>query len=78
VVTDGTSILGTAPGFVNAAADDYHLAAGSSCIDAAGSLAAACSPNYLLTRQLVQYKSSIARPIVGSALDIGAFEFGNP
>jgi hypothetical protein len=70
---DGTSVVGTDPGFANLATQDFRLAAGSGCINAGGALNAAVLPTYDLTMQYVKHQGSEARPNDGT-LDIGAFE----
>lgn len=76
VTDDGTSVTGAAPGFVNLAGQDLHLAQGSSCINAGTALAADCLPDYAVTRQYVKHQSSEPRPADGT-IDIGAFEYGS-
>ena len=70
---DGTSITGGAPGFVDQAGEDYHLAAGSACINAGGPLHADCG-SYPVDRQYVKHQASEARPGDGT-IDIGAYEY---
>jgi hypothetical protein len=71
---DGTSILGTSPGFVDAAAQDFHLALGSAAIDAGMALPSAVLPANGVYREYVKHLSSEARPSIG-ALDLGAFGY---
>ncbi|MDB6128395.1 MAG: hypothetical protein JWM35_2291 [Verrucomicrobia bacterium] len=70
-VTEATELFVSteaAAGFVNAAGQDYHLAAGSSAIDAGTSVA-----SYGVTTDA----DGVARP-QGTAYDIGAFEYVPP
>lgn len=71
---DGTSIETTSPGFVNEAGQEYGLAAGSPCIDAAAVLNPAVLPDGAVTRQYVKHQSSESRAAAGGASDVGAFE----
>lgn len=64
---------GDDPGFVSLSGGDYHLAAGSPCIGAAGALPAELA-SYPLDRQYVKDQQSEPRPSDG-ALDQGAFEY---
>ena len=71
-LTDGGNLDGeSAPGFVSDA--DFHLAAGSSCIDAGMAQAPAVLPANDVLNQYVVHQAGQARPQVGS-LDLGAFE----
>jgi hypothetical protein len=63
------SVQSGAPLFVDAAAGDYHLAAGSVCIDAAN---ASVSP--LPVAQWRPLPGAAPRTIIGQGPDIGAFE----
>lgn len=65
------------PGFVNLATYDLHPATGSALIDKAQSPPPATVGVQDVTRQYVAQQSSQARPINGSALDLGAFEAGS-
>ncbi|MBN9518392.1 VCBS repeat-containing protein [bacterium] len=77
----GTSNLivgpGTEPEFVSISGPDFHLNSGSAAIDKAGRLAGAAAL-YPLTRQYAAPIGSQPRQVVGSASDLGAFEYGNP
>lgn len=73
-VTDSGTITGSAPGFVNEAGQDFHLAAGSACIDAGTTLHPDVLPANNVIREYVKHQSSTARAVHG-ALDIGAYEF---
>ena len=63
------------PGFVNPAAGDYHLTAGSVAIDAARRFAGSTIP-FQLSWEYVDPRTGRQRPVVGAAFDLGAFEFG--
>ncbi|QDU24182.1 beta strand repeat-containing protein [Urbifossiella limnaea] len=67
---------GVQPGFTNVSGGDYHLAAGSAAIDKAGRLAGSAAA-YTVTRQFVAPAGSEPRQVVGSASDLGAYEYGN-
>jgi hypothetical protein len=71
---DGTSVVGTSPGFVDETAQDYRLAAGSACINAGGVLSAEAVPGNVPVSHYVKHQGSAPRP-ADSTLDIGAFEF---
>ncbi len=74
VNNDGTSVLGSSPGFVSEAGQDYNLAAGSSCINAGTALhSMVLATNNDVVRQYVKHQSSQTRPGNG-VLDIGAYE----
>ncbi|RLB56887.1 MAG: polysaccharide-degrading enzyme [Deltaproteobacteria bacterium] len=77
ITDDGSGVSGAAPGFVDEAGQDYHLALGSSCIDAAATLNAAVLPDHDLSEMYVRHQAREARP-VDSTLDIGAFEYCAP
>ncbi len=63
----------SSPGFVNEAAQNYYLAAGSVCINAGGALNPAVLPAHDLLRQYVKHQMSEPRPNDGQR-DIGAYE----
>lgn len=71
---DGTSIETASPGFVNVAGQDFSLAAGSPCVEAATALHPTVLPDGAVTRQYVKHQSSEPRMVVGGASDVGAFE----
>ena len=73
-ITNNGTVTGTAPGFVSEAGQDYHLASGSSCINAGTTLNPAVLPDNNVIREYLKHQSSVARAVNG-ALDIGAFEF---
>ena len=66
------------PGFVNLAGGDYHLAAGSPCIDAAGAVLPGTTDEDPDDQEFIFPHGGQARPVVGSAPDLGAFEYGTP
>ena len=70
-LTDNGTITGAAPGFVDAAGQDFHLAAGSTAIGD-GTVLDLTSPLPVL--QYVKHLSTIARP-AHPILDVGAFGF---
>jgi hypothetical protein len=70
---DRTTVTGASPGFVNEAAKDFRLAAGSGAVDKGTILHAAVLPSHDLLREYVVHRSSRARRFDGS-IDIGAFE----
>ena len=74
---DGTTIIGTAPGFVDEAGADYRLAGGSACVNAGAALPAAVTAANAPTTQYVKHQASEPRPVVGVA-DVGAFELPPP
>lgn len=63
------------PGFVNVAAGDLHLVAGSAAIDRGGPLESGAPA---ADRQYVSAGVSVPRTTVGAAPDLGAFESGTP
>lgn len=67
-------LTGTAPGFVDAAGQNFGLIQGSAAIDAGTTLHPDALPSLNVVRQYVKHQSSVARPVSGS-IDIGAFEF---
>ncbi len=69
---DGSNPTGAAPGFVDAAGQDFHLAAGSACIDAGGPLAEATAAHRPST-QYVVHAAAEPRGDDGQP-DLGAFE----
>ncbi|MDB5391371.1 MAG: hypothetical protein JWM11_7017 [Planctomycetaceae bacterium] len=82
-VPAGSSITGTSnfltnsandPGFTDLGAFDFHLLSSSESIDQAGAQASAVIGKQDPVDQYVVHQSHIARIVVGSALDLGAFE----
>jgi len=74
VTQSGPMIEGTAPGFVNEAAQDFRLVATAQARDAGTTLNAAVLPAHDVVRQYVKHQSSEARPR-DATLDIGAYEY---
>ena len=74
LVNDGTSIVGDAPGFVDQAGQDYHLAPDSPCINAGGPLNPAVLPDNDVAMQYFKHQWGEERPVDG-AIDIGAYEY---
>jgi hypothetical protein len=72
---DGSSIVGSSPGFANEGGQDFRLAAGSPCVDAGAPLLAAVLPSHDVVSQYVKHRSSEPRPR-DAALDVGAYEVG--
>lgn len=73
ITTPVPNVVGTSPGFVDEAAQDFHLTAASAARDAATGLAAAALPANDVVRQYVKHQLDEARPSAGTR-DIGAFE----
>jgi hypothetical protein len=73
VNNDGTSVVGSSPGFVNEAGQDYSLASASLCVNAGTFLHPNAAASNNVTRQYVKHQSGQDRPSDG-VLDIGAFE----
>jgi Putative Ig domain len=70
---DGTSVVGSAPGFLNEAAQDFALATTSANVNAGTVLAPDPLPEPTVSREYVKHQSSKPRSNDG-VLDIGAFE----
>jgi parallel beta-helix repeat protein len=76
-VTGGSSfVIGTAPGFVDAAGQDFRLVSGASAQNTGTSLHADVLPLHNSVRQYVKHQASEIRPVSG-AFDIGAYEFAS-
>jgi hypothetical protein len=73
VNNDGTSVLGSSPGFLDEAGQDYNLASASSCINAGTFLHGNVLPANDVTRQYVKHQTSQPR-VSDGVLDIGAYE----
>ncbi len=77
-ITDGGgNMAGSDPSFVDESGQDYHLAAGSDCIDAGAALNADVLPDHDVTVQYVKHQGHRPRPR-DAVIDIGAFERGTP
>jgi len=74
VTDDGSNITGSAPGFLNAGAQDFALAGGSLCINAGTTLASAVLPGNAVIREYRKHQQNETRPLV-DAIDLGAFEY---
>ena len=72
---DGTSVVGTDPGFVAADQQDYRLLPGAPCTSAATSLHADIPTEHVPVDQYIRHQTCGNRPAPGTAPDIGAFEF---
>lgn len=70
---DGTSVQSSAPGFVNEAAQNYYLGAGSVCINTGGALNTNVLPTHEVVRQYIKHQQSEPRTNDGLR-DIGAYE----
>jgi MYXO-CTERM domain-containing protein len=73
-----TNYSGANPMFVDESTVDVYLLAGSPCINAGTDPGKAGGTSLEPVFEYVQPVSSIARTIVGEAIDIGAYEFGLP
>lgn len=74
VVDAGGNLAGTAPGFVDLAAQDFHLAEASSCRDAGVALAAAATAHQP-TLEYLRNQRSWTRSTADASPDLGAHEF---
>jgi hypothetical protein len=70
---DGTSIVGSSPGFRDEAGQDFRLAVGSAAANAGTGLPAVLLPEPTIARQYVKHQGSELRPNDG-VFDLGAFE----
>jgi hypothetical protein len=70
---DGSSVEGAAPGFADAAAQDFHLLDVSEAVDAGTGLHPDVSPAHDVVLQYREHQASTPRPVDGSR-DLGAFE----
>ena len=70
---DGTSVLGSSPGFVDEAGQVYNLAAGSNCINAGTFLHPNVLPSNDVNRQYVKHQLSEGR-VNDGVLDVGGYE----
>jgi hypothetical protein len=70
---DGSSIVGTTPGFRDEAAQDFRLAVGAAAANAGTALAAALLPEPGIARQYVKHQASEPR-VDDGVFDLGAFE----
>ena len=74
ITGSGTFVTGSNPGFVNEAAQDYHLVYNSPAVDAGTALNPDVLPDYNIDNQYVKHQRSEPRPVNGQ-IDIGAYEF---
>lgn len=65
------------PMFANVAGYDVHLLSGSPCIDKGTAPGSAGTQSLVPTAQYVHPTSGESRSVAGTAIDIGAYEFGN-
>jgi len=70
---DGTSIVGSSPGFRDEAGQDFRLSVGSAAANAGTGLPAVLLPEPAIARQYVKHQGSEPRPNDG-VFDLGAFE----
>lgn len=66
------------PGFVNVASFDVHLQQSSPCVDKGTAPGSSGGQSLAPVFEYVHPTSQGARGIAGPAIDIGAYEFGNP
>jgi hypothetical protein len=71
VNVNGTLLTGTAPGFADEAGRDFSLTAGSPALDQSTALPVSLLP---LVNMYKPDADGVARALVGSAMDLGAFE----
>lgn len=69
-----TVVIGTAPGFVDLAGQDFHLLISGQAVSAGTGLHPDVIPVNNVVRQYVKHQLSETRPVNG-VLDIGAFEY---
>lgn len=74
---DGSSLVGSSPGFINEAASNYELLAGSSCRNAGAILNPAVPPSHNVIREYFKHQVS-GRRLAEVTMDVGAYEYGNP
>ena len=74
---DGTGVTGMAPGFADAAAQNYHLVEASNAVDAGGPLHPDTAPDHAPVWQYHEHQAVEPRPGDG-APDLGAFELPEP
>lgn len=73
-VIGNSMVIGTSPGFVDVANQEFHLASNAQAVNAGTALHANVLPANNVVRQYVRHQTSESRP-VSNQLDIGAFEF---
>ena len=70
----GSFVIGTSPGFVDFANQDFHLTSAGQAVNAGTILHTDVLAANNVVRQYVKHQSSEARPVSG-VFDLGAFEF---
>ena len=76
-VTGGsTFVIGTNPGFIDVANQNFRLISGGQAVNSGTSLNPAVIPSNDVVRQYVSHQMSESRPVNGT-LDIGAYEFAS-
>ena len=78
ITTNGTLLTGTLPGFTNEAGANFGLTETSPVINKGAALPQAIATKYPVSAMYQNKADSIVRTIVGSAIDLGAFEYGAP
>lgn len=71
---DGTSVVGSAPGFADEGAQNFRLTSSSACRNAGTSLPAAAIPLHVPVEQYLAHQKREGRPDDGM-IDIGAYEY---
>ncbi len=71
-----TFVTGTAPGFIDFAAQNFKLVETGQAVNAGTTLNAAVLPLHNVVRQYLKHQASEARPVSG-VFDIGAYEFSS-
>ncbi len=74
VVDAGGNLAGTAPGFLDLAAQDFHLTEASPCRNAGVALAAAAAAHQP-TLEYLRHQRSLTRSTAETTADLGAHEF---
>jgi parallel beta-helix repeat protein len=74
VAGGSTMVVGTLPGFANAATQDFTLLADAQARDAGTSLHADVLPDHNVVRHYARHQSSTSR-LVNGQFDLGAYEF---
>jgi hypothetical protein len=70
---DGTSVVGSSPGFRDEPAQDFRLATGSACVNAGTAPSPAALRDHDVSQEYIKHQARRARSNDG-VLDIGAFE----
>jgi hypothetical protein len=74
LIDEGGNLTGTAPGFADAAQQNFALTSGSVCINAATTLSSSVA-GFPVSYEYVSHQQSRPRTI-GGTIDIGAYEYG--